>query len=213
MEQTDLPLYPSLSRTNSEISDVSSVPSEAGGSTSSQASEQSDRVPTQEDLDNDNWRYLSDFFVMTQTPTETRNRNCTYKCILCLPANREVKASKTTYDALKNHIKNHHPAKEAEFKALIGKNINHNKRRRDSAEIVSSPSSKQQILTNFRGLQWGKPGKPVSNKQLDDDLVDMFVDGMLPLRVSSVFSQCSVPSPPPRAILFLGVYELCELIS
>jgi len=70
MEQTDLtsdpPFYSSLSRTNSEMSDVSnsSVPSEAGGSTSSQleqASEQSDRVPTQEDLANDNWRYLNDF--------------------------------------------------------------------------------------------------------------------------------------------------------
>jgi hypothetical protein len=99
MEQTDLtsdpPFYPSLSRTNSEMSDVSSVPSEAGGSTSSQASEQSDRVPTQEDLDNDNWRYLNDFFVMTQTPTNTKNRNCVYKCILCIPTYREVKASKT----------------------------------------------------------------------------------------------------------------------
>jgi hypothetical protein len=76
MEQTDLPFYPSLSRTNSEMSDVSSVPSEAGGSTSSQATEasdESDRVPTQEDLDNDNWRYLSDFFVTTKTPTKTRN--------------------------------------------------------------------------------------------------------------------------------------------
>jgi len=64
MEQTDPPFYPSLSRTNSEMSDVSSEQS-----TSSQASDDSDRVPTQEDLDNDNWRYLSDFFVMTKTPT------------------------------------------------------------------------------------------------------------------------------------------------
>jgi hypothetical protein len=118
MEQTDPPFFPSLTRTNSEMSDVSSVPSEAGGSTSSQATEasdESDRVPTQEDLDNDNWRYLSDFFVMTKTPTNTRNRLCVYKCILCLPSNREVKASKTTYDALKSHIKRYHPQKESEF--------------------------------------------------------------------------------------------------
>jgi hypothetical protein len=193
MEQTDPPFYPSLSRTNSEMSDVSSVPSEAGGSTSSQASDQSDRVPTQKDLDNDNWRYLSDFFVMTQTPTDTRNRNCVYKCILCLPTNREVRASKTTYDALKSHIKRYHPPKESEFKALIAQNFNHNKRRRDSAGIVSSPSSKQKMITDYRGLQWGKPGQPVSNKQMDDDLIDVFVNCMLPLMVSSVFS---VQSPP-----------------
>ncbi len=63
MDQPDPPFYPSLSRTNSEMSDVSSVQS-----TSSQASDDSDsQVPTQEDLDNDNWRYLSDFFVMTKT--------------------------------------------------------------------------------------------------------------------------------------------------
>jgi hypothetical protein len=199
MEQTDLLFYPSLSRTNSEMSDVSSVPSEAGGSTSSHASDQSDRVPTQEDLDNDNWRYLSDFFVMTQTPTNTKDRNCVYKCILCLPTNREVRASKTTYDALKSHIKRYHPPKESEFKALIAQNFNHNKRRRDYDGIVSSPSSKQKMITDYRGLQWGKPGQPVSNKEMDDDLVVTFVDCMLPLVVSSVFS---VQSPPPCNSVF-----------
>ncbi len=53
MDQSDPPFYPSLSRTNSEMSDVSSAQS-----TSSQASDQSDRTPTQDDLDNDNWAYL-----------------------------------------------------------------------------------------------------------------------------------------------------------
>jgi hypothetical protein len=101
MEQTDPPFYPSLSRTNSEMSDVSSVQS-----TSCQASDDSDKVPTQEDLDNDNCRYLSDFFVLTKTPTGL----CEYKCMLCLPSDRKVKASKTTYDALKSHIKTHHSA-------------------------------------------------------------------------------------------------------
>ncbi len=96
MDQTDPPFYSSLSRTYSEMSDVSSVQS-----TSSQASDDSDRVPTQEDLDNDNWRYLSDFFVMTKTPTNTSTRLCEYKCMLCLPSDRIVKASKTTYTVKK----------------------------------------------------------------------------------------------------------------
>ena len=77
------------------MSDVSSAQS-----TSSQASDQSDRTPTQDDLLNDNWAYLRDYFVMTATPDV--NKNVTYKCILCLPANKEVKASKTTYAALKS---------------------------------------------------------------------------------------------------------------
>jgi len=202
MDQPDPPFYPSLSRTNSEMSDVSSVQS-----TSSQASDQSDRVPTQEDLENDNWGYLSDFFVMTQKPTGTK-RNVIYKCILCLPANREVRASKTTYDALKSHIKNHHSVKEGEFLALIKQKPNHNKRRRDSAGIVSSPSSKQKSIADYRGLRWGKPGQPVSNKEMDDDVVDYFVEGMVPPVVSSVFSvQCSFP-PPPVQFCFLGVFEL-----
>ena len=143
---------------------------------------------------------------MTQTPTG-HNRNVTYKCILCLPANREVRASKTTYDALKSHIKNHHSVKEGEFLALIKQKPNHNKRRRDSAGIVSSPSSKQKSMADYRGLRWGKPGQPVSNKEMDDDIVDSFVECMLPLLVSSVFSvQCSFPPPPSCAILFLGVF-------
>ncbi len=201
MDQPDPPFYPSLSRTNSEMSDVSSAQS-----TSSQASDQSDRVPTQEDLDNDNWAYLRHYFVMTQTP-DGRNRNVTYKCILCLPANREVKASKTTYDALKSHIKNHHPPKEGEFLALIASKPNHNKRRRDSAGIVSSPSSRQKSIADYRGLRWGKPGQSVSNKEMDDDVVDYFVEGMVQLVVSSVFSvQCSFPPPPSRAILFFGSF-------
>ena len=63
MDEPDPPFYPSLSRTNSGMSDVSSAQS-----TSSQASDQSDRTPTQDDLLNDNWAYLRDYFVMTATP-------------------------------------------------------------------------------------------------------------------------------------------------
>jgi hypothetical protein len=60
--QTDLtsdpPYYSPICRTNSEMSEISnsSVPSEAGESTSSQleqASEHSDRVPTEYDLESD----------------------------------------------------------------------------------------------------------------------------------------------------------------
>ncbi len=53
------------------------------------------------------------------------------------------------------------------------------------------------------------PTPHLSNKEMDDDIVDSFVECMLPLVVSSVFSvQCSFHPPPPRAILFLGVFEL-----
>jgi len=145
---------------------------------------------------------------MTKTPTNTSTRLCEYKCMLCLPSHRIVKASKTTYDALKSHIKTHHSVKEGEFIALIGQRPNHNKRRRDSAGIVSSPSSKQKSIADYRGLRWGKPGQPVSKKEMDDDIVDSFVECMLPLVVSSVFSvQCSFP-PPPVQFCFLGVFEL-----
>ena len=70
MDQPDPPFYPSLSRTNSEMSDVSSAQS-----TSSQASDQSDRTPTQEDLQDDNWAYLRDYFVMTATPDVSKKRD------------------------------------------------------------------------------------------------------------------------------------------
>ncbi len=100
------------------------------------------------------------------------------------------------------------PHKEGEFLALIASKPNHNKRRRDSAGIVSSPSSRQKSMADYRGLRWGKPGQPVSNKEMDDDIVDYFVEGMVPLVVSSVFSvQCSFP-PPPVQFCFLGVFEL-----
>ena len=135
---------------------------------------------------------------MTATPDE--NKNVKYKCILCLPANREVKASKTTYDALKSHIKNRHPPKQAEFLALLASKPYHNKRSRDSDGIVSSPSSRQKSIADYRGLRWGKPGQPVSNKEMDDDIVDYFVEGMVPLVVSSV--SVFIPPPPSRAILF-----------
>ena len=133
---------------------------------------------------------------MTKTPTNTSTRLCEYKCMLCLPSDRIVKASKTTYDALKSHIKTHHSVKEGEFKALIGQRPNQNKRRRDSAGIVSSPSSKQKSIADYRGLQWGKPGQPVSKKEMDDDIVDSFVECMLPLVVSSVF----IPPPPCNSV-------------
>jgi hypothetical protein len=186
MDEPDPPFYPSLSRTNSGMSDVSSAQS-----TSSQASDQSDRTPTQEDLDTDAWAYLRDYFVMTARPDG--KLNVTYKCILCLPANIQVKASKTTYSALKSHIKNRHPPRHAEFLALIDSKPNHNKRKRDSDGIVSSPSSRQKSIADYRGVCWGKPGQPVSNKQMNDAIVDYFVVGMVPLVVSSV----SVLFPPP----------------
>ena len=199
MDQPDHPFYTPLSRTNSEMSDVSSAQS-----TSSQASDQSDRTPTQDDLLNDNWAYLRDYFVMTATPDV--NKNVTYKCILCLPANKEVKASKTTYAALKSHIKNNHLPKQAEFLALIHSKPNHNKRKRDSDGIVSSPSSRQKRIADYRGVCWGKPGNPVSNKQMDDDIVDYFVEDMVPLSVSSV-SVFILPPPLPVQFCFLGVFE------
>ena len=186
MDEPDPPFYSSLSRTNSGMSDVSSAQS-----TSSQASDQSDRTPTQEDLDTDNWAYLRDYFVMTARPDT--DKKVTYKCILCLPANIQVKASKTTYSALKSHINHHHLPREAEFKALIDSKPNHNKRKRDSDGIVSSPSSRQKSIADYRGLRWGRPGQPVSNKEMDDDIVDYFVGCMVPLVVSSV----SVLFPPP----------------
>jgi len=141
---------------------------------------------------------------MTQTPDE--KQNVIYKCILCLPANKEVRASKTTYAALKSHIKNRHPPKQAEFLALIDSKPNHNKRRRDSDGIVSSPSSRQKSIADYRGVCWGKPGQPVSNKQMDDDIVDYFVEDMVPLSVSSV-SVFILPPPLPVQFCFLGVFE------
>jgi hypothetical protein len=171
----------------------------AGESTSSQQeqeSEDSNRVPTEDDLESDNWKYLKDFFVMSQTPVGTY-RNCAYQCKLCIPRFKEVKASKTTYDALKNHISNHHKPKENEFLALIGKGVNHNKRRKDSEGIVSSPAVQQKTIKDYQGMLWGKPGQLVSNKQMDDDIVDLFVDNMLPLMVSaSKLSHYCVQSPP-----------------
>ena len=199
MDQPDHPFFPPLSRTNSGMSDVSSAQS-----TSSQASDQSDRTPTQEDLDTDGWAYLRDYFVMTERPDT--NKKVTYKCILCLPANIQVKASKTTYSALKSHINHHHLPREAEFKALIDSKPNHNKRKRDSDGIVSSPSSRQKSIADYRGVCWGKPGNPVSNKQMDDDIVDYFVEDMVPLSVSSV-SVFILPPPLPVQFCFLGVFE------
>ena len=198
MDEPDPPFYPSLSRTNSGMSDVSSAQS-----TSSQASDQSDRTPTQEDLDTDNWAYLRDYFVMTARPD--KKENVTYKCILCLPANIQVRASKTTYSALKSHINHHHLPREAEFKALIDSKPNHNKRKRDSDGIVSSPSSRQKSIADYRGLRWGKPGQPVSNKEMDDDIVDYFVGCMVPLAVSSV--SVFILPPLPVQFCFLGVFE------
>ena len=99
-------------------------------------------------------------------------------------------------------IKNHHSPKQAEFLALIDSKPNRNKRRRDSDGIVSSPSSRQKSIADYRGLRWGKPGQPVSNKEMDDDIVDYFVGGMVPLGVSSV--SVFIPPPPSRAILFFG---------
>ncbi len=98
----------------------SSVPSEAGESTSCQRQQESwdsDRVPTEDDLESDDWKYLKDFFGMSQTPVG-KHRNCAYQCKLCIPSFKEVKASKTSYDALKNHINKHHKFKEKEFLAL-----------------------------------------------------------------------------------------------
>jgi hypothetical protein len=140
---------------------------------------------------------------MTETPD--KNKNVTYKCILCLPANIQVKASKTTYSALKSHIKNNHLPKQAEFLALVHSKPNHNKRRRDSDGIVSSPSSRQKSIADYRGVCWGKPGQPVSNKQMDDDIVDYFVDCMVPLAVSSV--SVFILPPLPVQFCFLGVFE------
>lgn len=207
MEQTqtdlpsDRPIFSPLSRTNSELSDYSSVPSEAGESNSSQLeqTQQSDRAPTAADLANDNWRYIREFFVMTQTPSG-KSRNCAYQCKLCVPKFREVKASKTTYDALKNHMKKDHPSREREFRALISTNVNHNKRRRDSEGNGSSPADQPKIK-DYRGTQWGKPGQLVSKQQMNDDLVDLFVEGMLPMVVSaSKLCHYCVQSPPPPIV-------------
>ncbi len=86
----------------------------------------------------------------------------------------------------------------------------HNKRRRDSDGIVSSPSSRQKSIADYRGACWGKPGQPVSNKQMDNDLVDYFVVGMVPLVVSSV--SVFIPPPFPCNIVFWEFLNEFELI-
>ena len=176
--QNDSPSFYPLFRTNSETSESSSSQQEP-------ESEDRNRVPTEEDLESDNWNYLKEYFVMSQKPVG-KYRNCAYQCKLCIPKFKEVKASKTTYDALKNHITKQHKHKEQEFLALISKGVNHNKRKRDSEGSVSSPAAQQKLIRDYRGTVWGKPGQPVSTKQMNDDLVDLFVDGMLPLMVSAL---------------------------
>jgi hypothetical protein len=140
------------------------------------------------------------------------DKKVTYKCILCLPANIQVKASKTTYSALKSHINHHHLPREAEFLALIHSKPNHNKRKRDSDGIVSSPSSRQKSIADYRGVCWGKPGNPVSNKQMDDDIVDYFVEDMVPLSVSSVSVFILPPPPFPCNSVFWEFLNEFELI-
>lgn len=165
---------------SSELSEISN------SSNSSQASQEEtiDRVPTATDLLNDNWSYLSDFFVMTLLP-QGKNGNCSYKCLLCIPKCKQVKASKTSYEALKTHMKNYHNSRLNEFLTLISKGVNHNRRKRcttDFGETVSSPAAQPKIK-DYRGVIWGKPGEPTSSRVMDDRLVDLFVDAMLPLMV------------------------------
>jgi hypothetical protein len=56
-------------------------------------------------------------------------------------------------------------------------------------EFPHQPASRKRlkITGDYSG------GSQDSNREMDDDLVDLLVDGMLPLMVSSVFS---VQSPP-----------------
>ena len=163
------------SRTNSELSDSNSS---VGESTSSQASQEVniDRVPSEIDLANDKWNYLNHFFIMSELPVG-KYLNCSYKCLLCC---KKVKASKTSYDALKSHMKNNHNSRSAEFLSLIAKGVNHNKRRRESTP-VSSPAAQQKMIKDYRGAMWGKQ---TSSRVMDDYLVDLFVDAMLPIMVS-----------------------------
>ena len=172
----DLSPPPPISRSNSELSDSNISVSE---STSSQASQESqnDRIPSETDLANDKWSYIKEFFVMSQLPTG-KYQNCSYKCLLCC---KDVRASHTTYDSLKSHMKTRHSSRAAEFLSLIAKGAR-DKRRREYSP-VSSPSS-QKMLKDYRGAVWGKPGQPKSNRLMDDYLVDLFVDAMLPIMVS-----------------------------
>ena len=181
--------WPIMDRARRSLS-VSSTGSSNDGGVPKKGLDES-RIPTEEDLEEDNWFYISEFFIMVEKPNE--KGNCTYQCLSCLPAIKYIKGNKDSLGPWKNHLRAMHSATGAceRLEAARKANSNQNRRKRSPGGTFAVPRGRvdktQLSMRGFRGLQnaWGSQSLlGPALKRSQESIVDYFVDSMTPLWVS-----------------------------
>jgi len=147
------------------------------------------RKPSPDQIENDNWSYMSDYFTLAEMPDS--KGHVTYQCRLCMPSVQYYRGAKTSRNFLKHHVIKQHPQRAAAFVSLLTSTINKNRRQRGPDGNFTTPlgqidKTQQRSVRDYRGIAvgWGVPGKAAPLRFIQEKLTDFFVELMIPMWVS-----------------------------
>jgi hypothetical protein len=123
-----------------------------------------------EQLGNDPWPYLKNFFGFRGREGE----NVRYECCLCSPKHVVIRAHASSLANLRSHVKRMHPDKLKEFEDAVAAR----RLKRPSGDSETSLRKKQMTISS-----WAASGSGVRQSGVDRRVVDFFVANMLPLQV------------------------------
>jgi hypothetical protein len=132
-------------------------------------------LPTKEEILQDTWAYLKNFFVWVE---KRPDKFKTYKCILCLPKETRIKAHPSTLSHLRSHVTRQHGDHVQDFEAATRQRPRGGKRPGNS--LVATAAKKGQPL--IAGWAVGT-GSGALQTGVNKRIVELFVSQMLSLQV------------------------------
>lgn len=121
------------------------------------------------------WPYLESFFEFI---CEKDSKNLKFRCKLCEPKETFLSINKKSLNNFKAHLSSKHTASVQTFENLVDRK---RKRIRDGEGILVRKLPRME--DSFKTCR--KQPLPVSQNMLEDKIVSLFVENMIPLHVSS----------------------------
>lgn len=133
---------------------------------------------------NNPWPFLDEFFTFKSREDD----KLLFSCKLCLPKDVQIKAHLSSRSNLKQHISRTHSSKISKFEETCNENIRGKTKRfysGSSNESVFSPpdAKKTRQLTIDQSFACLAKGSGASQSAVDQGIVDLFIENMLPFHV------------------------------
>ena len=140
------------------------------------------------------WPYLQDFFTFLPERTQSSQGKVTlhFRCNKCPPGQQVYRQQMGTLYNLRSHVTRKHSTLLNHFNLLVKTNATPGKKRTASTSSVSStvssqisepPSKKTRQLSLAQAFAQSSSGSSVRQADVDESIMRMFVDNMIPLHV------------------------------